>query len=98
MKQEVANLFARLATLDLKKAEVNKFYEELDEVLGQLKEHGQLNGFYQSTDGTVYQIVKPSGRFVTFKDVDYVRTKREGEERGSLSAKAAEAAGFKVNR
>ena len=42
----------------------------------------------------VYKIVKPRGTFISFKDIGYVRTKKEGEERGELSAKEAEAAGF----
>lgn len=45
-------------------------------------------------DGTVYKIVKPNGRFVHFKDIEYVRTAQEGERANTLSKKEAEGAGF----
>ena len=46
--------------------------------------------------GTVYRVSKPKGRYVTFSDIDYVRTALEGERAGSLSKKEAEANGFKL--
>ena len=46
----------------------------------------------------VYKVVKPKGTFVSFKEVDYVRTKKESEERGDLSVKEAKAAGFVLTK
>jgi hypothetical protein len=42
----------------------------------------------------VYQIVKPNGNFVYYRDIDYIRTKKTEEKAGSLSAKKAQEAGF----
>jgi len=50
--------------------------------------------FQDEADGVVYQIVVPSGTFVEYKSIDYVRTRREGETKGTLSMKEAQAAGF----
>jgi hypothetical protein len=50
--------------------------------------------FQDPADGVVYQIIIPSGTFIEYKNVDYIRTRREGEAKGSLSMKEAEAAGF----
>jgi hypothetical protein len=45
-------------------------------------------------DSTVYKIVKPTGTFVYYKDIDYVRTAKDGERAGTLSKKEAEEKGF----
>lgn len=45
-------------------------------------------------NGVVYQIVEPAGTFITFRKIDYIRTKKEGERQGTLSMKKAEEAGF----
>ncbi len=52
--------------------------------------------FQDPEDGVVYQIMAPSGAFVEFKNIGYIRTRKEGETRGTLSIKAAEDAGFKM--
>lgn len=77
-------------------------YEETKERLSELSEELKLTlakyalGTYvQDPDsGVVYKIVKPNGTFVYYKEIDYVRTVKEGEERGTLSKKEAEGAGF----
>ena len=50
--------------------------------------------FQDPADGVVYQIIFPSGTYVEFKNVDYIRTRKEGETKGTLSMKEAQAAGF----
>lgn len=55
-----------------------------------------LDGYFQDEEGTVYKIVEPAGKFVTFDKVSYVRTRRTTEKRGDLSIKEAEEAGFNV--
>lgn len=45
-------------------------------------------------DGVVYQIVKPNGTFMYYRDIDYIRTAKEGERAGTLSKSKAEEAGF----
>ena len=46
----------------------------------------------------VYKIVKPTGTFTYYKDIDYVRTALEGERAGSLSKKEAESLGFALKK
>jgi len=50
--------------------------------------------FQDPADAVVYQVVVPGGIFVEYKNVDYIRTRRDGETKGSLSMKEANAAGF----
>ena len=64
---------------------------ELADIMRQLP----LGALFQDpADGVVYQIIVPAGTFVEYKSLDYIRTRREGETKGSLSMKEAEAAGF----
>lgn len=86
--------------LEKKKAEVKKYYEELDAATLAVAEEVGIDGFFQDpSDGTVYQIVKPAGVFTAYKDVGFVRTRRGqlGESKGELSLKKAEEAGFVLN-
>lgn len=55
---------------------------------------GVGKAFQDPEDGTVFEIVTPKGTFVSFKTVDYERTKRAGEARGSLSMARAKELGF----
>jgi hypothetical protein len=96
VKKPLTDAQQRLIQLDLKEAEIKAYYEELRVVLAEVQAEVGENGMFQADDGTVYKVVKPKGTFVSFKDVDYVRTKREGEDRGSLSVKEASAAGYTV--
>lgn len=48
----------------------------------------------QDTEGTVYKIVKPTGTFIFFREIDYARTRRNGEKQGTLSLTEAKEAGF----
>jgi Asp-tRNA(Asn)/Glu-tRNA(Gln) amidotransferase C subunit len=89
-------LQAKLVALDLKKKEVEAFYEEMNSVLAELAKEQGLDSMFQAPDGTVYKIHKPTGTFVQYREVGYLRTKREGEDRGTLSVKEAESKGFKV--
>jgi len=79
-------------------------YESLIEQLKNVKEEMNtvmadigINNFVQDIDGTVYQVVVPQGRFVHFDAISYIRTRKEGEERGDLSLKKAEEAGYDVS-
>lgn len=86
----------KFVALEKKKAEVKKFYEELDAALADVIEEIGMDKYFQDPeDGTVYKTVKPAGTFVAFKDVDYSRTRRGhlGEKAG-LSMKEVEDAGF----
>jgi hypothetical protein len=83
--------------LERKKSEVKKFFEELKEATEAVAKEIGINGFFQDpSDGTVFKIVIPEGRFVAFDHIGYVRTRRADEKRGDLSLKEAQEAGFDV--
>ena len=87
----------RLIELDKQKPLIKEYYENLKEALEAVNQEIGTDGFFQDlSDGTVFQIVKPSGRFIEYNDLAYIRTRREGEKRGDLSLKKAQEAGFEV--
>jgi len=87
----------RLIELDKKKEEIKRYFEELEAATkAVLAEQGMDSFFQDPSDGTVFQIVKPEGTFIKFKEVDYIRTRREGEKKGSLSLTKARDAGFDI--
>ena len=73
------------------RSELKELGSELE---GLLKTIGIGSSFQDPTDNTVFEVVVPNGTFVSFKSVDYDRTKREGEKRGSLSMTRAKELGF----
>jgi tRNA uridine 5-carbamoylmethylation protein Kti12 len=86
----------RFVELERKKDEVKKYYEDLEKATAELIAEQGLNSYFQDAEGTVYKLVELDGRFVKFDRFGYVRTKRAGEERGSLSMKEAKERGFAV--
>lgn len=86
----------RFVVLEKVKDEYKAWLEQLAEATKAVAEEVGVDGYFQDDEGTVYKVVVPAGRFVHYEAVSYVRTKRAGEERGSLSLKEVEAAGFKV--
>jgi len=88
---------ARFVALERKKEEVKKYFEELQAATEAVVAEIGVNGYFQDeSDGTVFKMVNPDGKFVKFERLSYERTKREGELRGSLSVKEAKEAGFTV--
>jgi hypothetical protein len=78
-----------------KREELTKALKQLNQDLGSIMRDLPLGEMFQDpADGIVYQIVVPSGTFVEYKSIDYIRTRREGETKGTLSMKEAQAAGF----
>lgn len=59
-------------------------------------EIGEGTYLQDPSSGVVLKICVPSGTFIEYKRIDYVRTRKAGEDRGSLSLKEAKAAGFEV--
>lgn len=90
------NEFTLLAQeIESKQDEVNKLKEKLVELMTQL---GVGKYVQCDTTGTVYKVVEPTGTFMYYKKIDYVRTALEGERAGSLSKKEAETAGFTLKK
>lgn len=78
-----------------KREELVKQLKQLNQELASIMRDLPLGEMFQDpADGVVYQIVVPAGTFVEYKSVDYIRTRREGETKGTLSMKEAQAAGF----
>jgi hypothetical protein len=67
--------------------------EELNNILGML---GVGESFQDAKTGIVYKVTKPTGTYVEFKQIDYVRTRKQGEAKGSLSKTEAKSLGFEV--
>jgi predicted transcriptional regulator len=86
--------------------EISKRYETLKEEMKALKptllelmtDIGVDTMFQDSDTDLVYKIVVPTGTFITFDTIAYNRTKKVGEDKGSLSKKDAEAAGFTLSK
>jgi hypothetical protein len=91
-------LHIKLIDLDRKKNEVKKFFDEYKATLEALVKQNGVGHTFQDPEGIVYQIVEPDGKWVSFDKYSIDRTKRPGEERGSLSVKKAEELGFKVSK
>lgn len=89
---------------EMKFIEIAKKYEELQEQMKAVREELEATmntlgtGTYaQDPDtGLVYKITKPTGTFMFYRDIDYVRTAKATERAGTLSKKEAEEAGFVV--
>jgi hypothetical protein len=88
----------KFVQLEKQKEQVKKFFETLSEAVKAVQEEVGINGFFQDEEGTVYKIVEPEGKYVTFDKISYVRTRRMDEKRGDLSLKEAEEAGFTVQK
>lgn len=82
--------------LDKKKALVKQFYEDYSKAVQDLINEYGVGHSFQDPDNTVYQIQIAEGRWVNFDKFEVNRTKRPGEERGSLSVKRAQELGYKV--
>lgn len=80
-----------------KKETLAKELKQTDRELAETMRRLPLGWMFQDPeDGTVYQVIAPSGTFVEFRNIDYIRTRKDGETRGTLSVKAAEEAGFRL--
>jgi len=86
----------RFIELEKKKTEIKKYFEDLAEATQAVADEVGVDGHFQDAEGTVYQIVIPAGKFVTFDKISYQRTRREGEKKGDLSMTKARELGYVV--
>ena len=89
VEQMVESAQKKLVELSFKRDELKSQYEELNKELEEVLTYLGVGSFFKDKDGTVYKVVVPKGSFVSFKHIDYVRTKRGMEKVGSLSQKEA---------
>lgn len=87
----------RFVELERKKDEIKAYYEAFEKALAELVEEQGLESYFQDEHGIVYKLERCDGRWVKFEPFSYVRTKRPGEARGSLSVKEAKEKGFNVD-
>ena len=89
---------AKFIELEKKKNEVKKYFEELEKATQALANEIGVGGHFQDSEGTVYQVVIPEGRFVKFDKIGYQRTRRAflDEKKGDLSLTAARELGYIV--
>ena len=91
VEQSIEGAKQKLVELSFKRDELKKQYEEFNKELEDVLNYLGVDSFFQDKDGTVYKVVVPKGSFVSFKHIDYVRTRRGDEKLGTLSLKEAEA-------
>jgi hypothetical protein len=68
--------------------------EELKIVTQALAENMGIGGHFADEEGTVYQIEKAKGTYVYFQEFEVLRTRREGEKKGTLSMFKAKELGY----
>lgn len=83
-------------SLEKQKEKVKEYFESLRKAVDEVAKEVGIGGMFQDEEGTVYKVVEPEGRFVNYEKISYKRTRRINEERGDLSIKEAEAAGYSV--
>jgi hypothetical protein len=84
--------------------EISKRYETLKDSLKEVQEElqklmtvlGEGAHFQDPETELVYKIQKPTGTYISFKPIDYIRTKKVGEDKGSLAKTEAEKMGYKL--
>lgn len=87
----------RFVELDRRKVEYKQFLEDLKSATEALVAESGVGTFFQDEQGIVYQTAEATRRFVYYERYTVNRTRREGEAKGSLSAKTAREAGFTAN-
>lgn len=92
----MTELQKKFVKMDKEKDEHKKFFDEYYETVESLFDELGEGKAFQDEDGTVYLTEVPKGRFVDYKTKSIVRTRREGEKKGSLSLKKAQELGFEV--
>jgi hypothetical protein len=80
--------------LEKQRDKFKRYLEELAQATRAVADEIGIGGYFQDDEGVVYKIVAPAGKWVQFESLSYVRTKRVGEDKGSLSVKEAKEAGF----
>lgn len=81
--------------VEVLKEEMKALLPTMNELMAQLP----VNELFQDSEtGLVYKIQPAKGTYVYFNPLEYVRTKKEGEDKGTLSKKEAEEAGFVLSK
>lgn len=96
MNNDKLALELKLVELAMKKEAMKEEIKLVsDELETTMKELG-IGHAFQAENGLVFKVVEPMGAFTYFKKIDYVRTKKVDEAKGSLAKTEAKALGFNV--
>lgn len=86
----------RFVELERQKAQYKQYLEALAEANQAVCDEIGVGGMFQDDKDVVYKMVIPTGKFVHYEAISYLRTRREGETRAPypLAEKEAREAGF----
>lgn len=100
MTTSQARFIGAVEAYEAEKERAKQAREALDAAIAELMANDNLAGLpgpFQDVNGVVYRLTVPSGTYVEFRRLDYQRTRKPGEKKGSLSLKEARELGFVLN-
>lgn len=80
--------------LDRKRAEIKQFFDDYKAAVENVVAELGSGVYFQDDEGVVYKTSELEGKFVYFDKFEIKHTRREGEEKGTLSITDAQNAGF----
>lgn len=89
---------SRLIAAERRIVEAKAILSEYSDAVKALAELVPVGFHFQDDEGVVYQLAEQDGKFVYFDRHTVKRTRREGETKGSLALKDAEALGYEVKK
>jgi len=93
----MTELQSKFVELEKRKEEVKQYFKDLEAAAHAVADEIGIGKYFQDEEsGIVYKIVKPKGRYVEYEEYGYARTRRDGEDKGTLSIKEARENGFTV--
>ena len=95
---KIDNEISKKLIEEIKKLEqVKEAYKVQSEIVDKLMEQVELGSMFQDEETKlVYKVQRAKGKFISFPDREFVRTKKAEEKTATLSKKEAEENGFKV--
>lgn len=95
---KIDNEISRELVKQIKKLEeLKELYKTQSDVVEGLMAKVELDSMFQDEETRlVFKVQKAKGRFISFPDREYVRTKKPTEKTATLSKKEAEENGFTV--
>jgi len=87
----------KFVALEKRKAEYKDYLDELEKATHAVVFELGVDSYFQDDESSiVYKMIKPAGRYVHYEEWSYLRTRREGEAKGTLSIKEAKEQGFVI--
>lgn len=86
----------RYVELDRRYPEIQQYFQEKKAALEAIQTESGIGHHFQDDQGIVYEVVIPEWKQVPMEHIGINRTKRVGEDRGTLSVKRANELGYTV--